>query len=513
MVRLMLVLGLVLSLAACGGSSRTDGLSKAEEAALEARLAEAEAATLKAEAAIAQAELDKAKLEADKARAEAEVQHQLRAAEAARLAAEAARLEAETARQEAEDARGEAETARGGEAEAEQREKERLAAEAEEARLQALREEASVAFAGLPITVSAGLTLPPDDVDPKYRAPALRSAPAVAPAPAVTFTNPQVSSAGRWNVTTAYNRGQAYEDTIVVYSDVEAPTPTPIDEEYTDANDQTDIFDIRIVNSDHGNLITSGQFPTNGSTKTFDLNYDTGDDNTDDAVRIAGTFRRASGHFLCTNPPCTIQHRGGTVYLTTAGTWTFQTPDTARVDVADADFMYFGWWRKKQDTTSQLSFSYGAFSNQGRAPVEVPASLTATATYQGPAIGQYAIDQPVGTQSNHGEFKATARLTANFGTSNAPGSVSGSVFGFNVAPDWSLTLMETPIADMPTTTSTNVSWEIDGNTRDGGTWTGNFHSATMPYGNQIPEGLTGRFTAQYGTVGRMIGAYGTRHSN
>ena len=43
MVRLMVVLGLVLSLAACAGSSRTDGLSKAEEDALEARVEKAEA--------------------------------------------------------------------------------------------------------------------------------------------------------------------------------------------------------------------------------------------------------------------------------------------------------------------------------------------------------------------------------------------------------------------------------------------------------------------------------------
>ena len=104
MVRLMLVLGLVLSLAACGGS-RTDGLSMSEEETLEARLEAAEAARAAAEAAKVAAEADKAAAEADKVAAEAAkvaAEADKAAAEADKAAAVAAKVAAEAAQAAAE---------------------------------------------------------------------------------------------------------------------------------------------------------------------------------------------------------------------------------------------------------------------------------------------------------------------------------------------------------------------------------------------------------------------------
>ena len=71
MVRLMLVLGLVLSLAACGGS-RTDGLSQADEETLEALLKpKGGGSGSQRKRNETQAEADKVAAEADKVAAEA----------------------------------------------------------------------------------------------------------------------------------------------------------------------------------------------------------------------------------------------------------------------------------------------------------------------------------------------------------------------------------------------------------------------------------------------------------
>ena len=485
MVRLMLVLGLVLSLVACSGGSRTDGLSKAEEQALQDRVDAAEAARIKAEEEKAQADDEKAAaLERERiAEQEQERQRQL----------------AEDARQRAEDAKREAD-----------KQKE----QAEKARLETLQAESGVAITGLRLT-PLPLTLAADDVKPKYRAPAL-----VTPTD-VTFTSPRRSSAGAWDKTTASNQGQDYQDTIVVYSDVENADSVPFLEVPVYASDfgtDAKIGDTYLViefnnttNNTHKNRIASSLFPINGLERSFDRpNDSTPDDNNvdmDQTALIRGTFDGVGGHYQCTGSACTVDHDGAG-YLFDAGTWTFRTSKNAKVGVPDTEFMYFGWWRRK--TNAAGTFSYGTFSNAGMTPATTDFdNLQGSATYEGSAIGQYAIYQPLSTQSNHGEFKATARFRANF-TDNM---LSGSVSGFDVSPGWSLTLKESSmnggtVATPNATDPSTVSWTFDGNTRDGGHWDGTFHSAIDPYVGDVPDGLTGKFSATYGDVGRLVGAYG-----
>ena len=489
MVRLMLVLGLVLSLAACGGS-RTDGLSKAEEQALQDRVDAAEAAKKKAEE-------DKAKADDEKAAA----------LERERLAG----LEQERQRQLAADARLAEEAAK--------REAERQKEAAEKAKLEALRAESSHALQGLNGTLLGAPT-----VGPKYRAAASVSPPAGLD-PDVTFSSPRGSSAGSWYATTAHNQGSLAEDTIVVYSDVDADKSTPIGQVHTDEDTDADsnVFEITIT-ATHADLIgaRSSIFPTGGNTNPNVPTVDTDDppDGTNDvSANIRGTFDGALGNFQCESAsPCTIRHTGGG-YVLGGGTWTFRISDSSTVKVADKNFMHFGWWRRK---TNDGAFQYGVFSdstmkNDEGNDVTVAegsgfAALTGTADYVGRAIGQYAIYQPLSDASNHGEFRATARFTANFDTD----MLSGTVSGFNVNSGWSLTLKETTMSGgtvtRPQVDSPNVSWTFDGNTQDGGTWGGTFHSEVSPYEGHIPDGLTGTFDAEFGDVGRLRGAYGTHYT-
>ena len=471
MVRLMLVLGLVLSLAACSGG--TDGLSKGEEADLQDRLEAAEAERIKAEEATRKAE--EATRIAEEATRKAE--------EATRVAEE----EQERQRQAAEEALRQAA--------AEKQEKERLEAQNEKARLEALAREARVALAGLG---GPDLTAP-DSVDPQHRVPA------IVEEDGVTITSRRGSSATGWTgwyATTVHGQGEdgdgmATEHTMVVYSDVGAPKSTPIgDAGYTDEADaDTNVFRITVAAA-HKTLIRSSQFPTSaGDTKDIDAE-----------TSFSGSFDGASGTFSCGVALCIVRNTGNG-FLVDEGALTFEAPESRTVKVADEDFMYFGWWRR---TNNDGTFSYGRFRDEGIAPVAgTPfTQLEGEATYVGPAIGQYALYEPLSTRSNHGEFKATARLTANFGDTSTEGTLSGSITGFDVSPDWSLSLKQATINNA-SVTGGNVSWTIDGHTADEeGAWIGDFHSNDNPYDGQRPDGLTGTFTAQFDNDARLVGAYG-----
>ena len=442
----------------------------------------AEAARIKAEEEKAKADDEKAAALERERLAEEEQERQRQLAEDARLAEEAAKLEAERQRE-----------------------------AAEKARLEALRAESSHALLGLDGTLLGAPT-----VGPKYRTAASVSSPSGLD-PDVTFSSPRGSSAGSWFATTAHNQGSLAEDTIVVYSDVDAPKSTPIGQVHTDEDTEADssVFEITIADT-HADLIASRSsiFPTGGNTNlnvpiTVDIN-DPPDGTNDASANILGTFDGASGYFQCeSTSPCTIRHTGGG-YILGGGTWKFRTSDSRTVKVADENFMHFGWWRRKTNATGV--FQYGVFrasTMENGATVAGGTgfgALTSTATYVGPAIGQYAIYQPLSDASNHGEFKATARFTANFDTD----MLSGTVSGFNVNSGWSLTLKETGMTG-GTVSPGDVSWTFDGNTQDGGNWNGLFHSEVSPYGGQIPEGLTGTFDAEFGDVGRIQGAYGTHY--
>ena len=485
MIRLLTV-SLALALAGgcgTGGGTRSDGLSRDEEAALEDRVSAAEAARQQAEVDKAQAEADKAQAEADKAQAEAD-----------KAQAEADKAQAET---EADEAQAEADEAQA-EADEAQAEADEAQAEAEAAKQATLSMEASLALASL----TNGATLPLPSISPKHRAPAIVSV------PGVTFTGARGSTAGRWYVTTLSNRGATSQDDMVVYSDVGAPVSTAIAEVYSSFTEGDQYLTINIVADDHKGLIRSSAFPSSASTINIPLTVDsTPDDNDDTNDRtqwFSGTFDGAAGSFQCAGTgaeACSVRYTGAS-YILGDGTWTFRTSKGATVRVPDDSYMDFGWWRKQIIATG--AFSYGVFSNPGT-PVSASdfPTLEGTATYVGPAVGQYAIYQPLGSESNHGAFTATARLSANFDTDR----ISGAVTGFDVNSDWSVTLKETSMAG-GTITAGDVSWTIGGNTQDGGNWNGMFHSEITPHVDTHPEGVTGTFDAQYSNVGRMVGAFG-----
>ena len=255
-----------------------------------------------------------------------------------------------------------------------------------------------------------------------------------------------------------------------------------------------------------------------------------------------GSLGGASGTYRCVSASattCSVQNSGSHFFFT--GPWSFRPlRANSGVRVEDSAYMHFGWW-SRQDITDG-SWSFLTFHGDGDlddnntslvalAEIIGANDVSGTATYQGPAVGYYAIYQPLGGQSGHGEFSATANLTADFGTAPTEnGTVHGTIDQFSGHSDWSLTLNRDDIdggnngGAGAANEADGVSWTIGDRTTDGGSWEANFYSnlvednpATSATENArqgvVPSGIAGKFQAEFSDtsgadIGRMMGAFG-----
>ena len=234
----------------------------------------------------------------------------------------------------------------------------------------------------------------------------------------------------------------------------------------------------------------------------------------------SGTLQGASGTYRCSSEmsdtDCTVQNSGD--HFVFLGPWTFR-PSSGTTDVVidDSEFMYFGWW--SQQTIADESWAFRTFHGPTGSRDAAVDDVSGTATYQGPAVGYYAIYQPLGTQSGHGDFSATANLTADFDSS--PNTVHGTIDQFSGHSDWSLTLKHLPIDSGAVRTNPSeqepedVSWSIGGRATEGGEWEADFYSnlASGQRTGVVPSGIAGTFSAEYhdtsgADIGRMMGAFG-----
>ncbi len=433
----------------------------------------------------------------------AEAEEQLKSEQEARREAEREAAEAAEERRAAEEAERQAEEAR----EAAEAERQRLQEEKDEAEQAANQAQAKAAFDGLGGQDDAGTRTDPGDVSvtPRYGRTAT-----VMTTPAVQFDSPRRSSSGQWSITTLSNDGSTHIDDVVVYSDIGGPTRVLFTEHSTYSNLFAAVADSNNISatlSGNTHPIASQRFPGGGRSITYEHTVDTTDDDTvnPDTTRFSGSFDGVSGRFECTGT-CTVAHEGGSIYNLSSGNWTFITSNTARAPVDDASYMYFGWWKREEKSSETLSFEM--FSG-GMHPVSnVPDALRGTATYTGPAVGQYAIYQPLGAQTASGSFTARAELTADFGAADAEGTLSGRVTSFSNTPDWSVTLQSQTIASGAVARAADsVGWTISGNTEVGGGWSAQFFS-DVSGSTAYPEGVAGTFDAKFDTVGRLIGAFG-----
>lgn len=322
------------------------------------------------------------------------------------------------------------------------------------------------------------------------------------------------AGSGDWNsVTMTKDDADDSTDTLVIYTDIEAPADELFTSQYV-ADTLANLFDNSTgLSNDEKELIAADDFPPPNTAYTY------GD--TARPKSFSGSIDGVVGVFTCTTTGnCAISADEDGV-LTSSETWTFapNMPNTDTVKVPDAAYVYFGWWLDApEDNSATHDVDVFAGSTSGHA-ANVDAAMEGTATYTGPAAGQYATKTFVGgvqTDAAHGDFTATASLTADFEDGSAPGTIEGSVTGFNLddgsSPSWSVKLGEADLGEDEAGFNSTAEVDFGGGLTDGttpaGAWQGSFYNDTDPGdANSLPGTVAGTFQAVTSTAS-VVGAFG-----
>ena len=299
-------------------------------------------------------------------------------------------------------------------------------------------------------------------------------------------------------------------DMVVVYTDKEAPTPTALADVTLFASLEDRV--IPTLSTVHAALAASDSFPpTTGDSVT--RTYAEGDDRT-----FRGTMQGGAGEYSCAEGVCTVVNNGLGA-LTFSGAWTFTFDEGAMVDVADIEYMHFGYWLQAIEgddgTTYEVTTLVGGLPVF---PVSNAQALMGSADYEGPATGLFVkktFNQAgVGTPSSSGQFTAHAALTARFGGTEfglaSNFEVDGTITNFmhgdqGIDANWELELNDAGFGTDDTTTDDRFT----GTTTGDGVWRAQFFGFPAPAdaNDAMPSGVAGDFTGHF-TNGHVIGAFG-----
>ena len=242
---------------------------------------------------------------------------------------------------------------------------------------------------------------------------------------------------------------------------------------------------------------------------------------------FAGSYRGVSGTYSCTLPAagntCTaaVAPNGkGFALSSTGGAWTFvpTDPKDKTMSTPDAAYSYYGWWIRTMpdgelDAGAFAGFKATTGDNAEDGAVSNIGGLNGTAMYMGGAAGKYALSSSTGGTNDAGHFTADVMLSADFDDNKISGTVDNFMGADGEMRNWSVELMKTDInpddgaltglndAGMPET-----KWTLDGTAAAAsGEWSGDLREMGK---DDVPQVATGTFYTEYGTAGRMVGAFG-----
>ena len=289
-----------------------------------------------------------------------------------------------------------------------------------------------------------------------------------------------------------------------------------------------------------------------------------GTDPDPDYVAHIGTYQGANGVYQCTAAPadtagaCTsrINNDGKIVLGGASSIWTF-TPNAGELAmVADSVYVHFGWWLREnlspvaRTGALQAEMVYGSSGSVYNPVVGAGAdsafnAVTGTVTYEGAAAGKYALVDGLNDTAEGGHWTADASLTAKFGSTTAAGgadtsggTISGEITNFmtgDMERDWMVALLSTSMTESTTgphfdtealgevspdhsdyvaRRHAGTTWSM-GDDRTGGAdgnWSGTFYVGDDDRNDDTPDGAAGEFSATFGSVGAMVGAFGVTNT-
>ena len=260
-------------------------------------------------------------------------------------------------------------------------------------------------------------------------------------------------------------------------------------------------------------------------------------DGEDGKIQVEGTYYGAPGDYYCdytkaSPASCRVSTGKGGRALTDA--WYFVYDDGARINIPGLNYLYFGWWVRENvsDRMPRMATAFIGKEGNGIEPTSHGENMTGTATFEGPAVGVYAIHDPINQKGEAGEFEAVVRLEALFGDVSAVSNpvdlagMTGTINRFKLNggsedPGWTVTLERNAwAANAKIDDRTNSTvWSINGVPGGTyGTWGGRMYDTTRNErsaggsdGDGQPDVVLGTFYSEHGSTHRMVGAFAAKN--
>ena len=311
---------------------------------------------------------------------------------------------------------------------------------------------------------------------------------------------------------------------IVVHSDIEVDDQEAFSSIYTltvDRDTDTTANDTYAVLDTDNGKIASSRFPSGASTQRTYVQYDA-DTTTGRASQFSGTFDGADGTFRCVaSGGCTVSTDAmGDFNALTANEWEF-TPDRgATVDVADSDYLTYGFWLDTTTKDGEIA-SYDTVQTFARSSLPdatgALGDVEGTATYEGGAAGVYVHeaknDDGTVNLATSGRFTADVSLKAYFDSSTLrnENTIEGTISNFDLdggpANSWNVNVSAGITSDFALENGV-----ASGMTGDDGSLSGQFHSPADRVAADAPGVLVGEFNSNF-VNGTAAGAFGAREKD